>query len=73
MSICKKCGAKIKPPFKYCDECNDEIAKARGQLMRCGRKAETRLKAAADASGNSKVWRAGEFSQDFLRSLIPQR
>jgi hypothetical protein len=79
MAICKACGKEIedhspfslKKRFKYCLDCNDEIAKARGQLMRCGRKVEAQLKAAADASGNPKLWTAGEYSQDELRRLIP--
>jgi hypothetical protein len=29
------------------------------------------LKQAADESGNPKVWTAGEYNQDFLKSLIP--
>lgn len=32
-----------------------------------------KAKALADASGNPKVWKAEEHSQDFLKSLIPQR
>jgi uncharacterized membrane protein YvbJ len=73
MRFCKKCGVEIERPFKYCPECGDAVYRKRGQLSRSGRVVETRLKAAADASGNSKIWTAGEFSQDFLRSLIPQR
>lgn len=79
MALCKKCGREIedhspfslKKRFKYCLDCNDEIARKRGQLFRCGRKAEVRLKAAADASGNPKVWTAGQYSQKVLKSLIP--
>jgi len=81
MAKCKKCGREIeddspfslKKRFKYCLDCNDEIAKARGQLFRCGRKVEARLKAAADQSGNPKIYRASEHGQDFLKSLIPPR
>jgi hypothetical protein len=79
MATCKKCGKKIdsgspwslRYRYKYCIDCNDEIAESRGQLIRCGRKVEASLKAAADASGNPKIWTAGECSQEFLKSLIP--
>ncbi len=78
MAKCKKCRKEIddgspwslRARYKYCLNCNDEIAEARGQLFRCGRKVEVRLKAAADASGNPKVWTADQHSQDFLKSLI---
>ena len=81
MATCKKCGKKIdggspwslKYRYKYCLDCNDQVAEARGQLFRCGRKVEAQLKAAADASGNPKVWRAETHSQEELRKLIPMR
>lgn len=73
MPACKKCGVKINRPYQYCDECNDEIAISQGQLLRRGRVILKQLKAEADASGNPKVYRAGECSQEFLKSLIPER
>ena len=71
MPLCKKCGVEINHPFKYCDTCGDEVAASQGQLIRRGRVAVRRLKAAADASGNPKVFTAKECSQGFLKSLIP--
>ena len=81
MAKCKACGKDIEDApvnslrnrFSYCLDCNDEIALKRGQLMRCGRKIEIRLQAAADASGNPKIWTAEEYGQEFLESLIPAR
>jgi hypothetical protein len=77
---CKACGGEIedapvgalKKRYNYCLDCNDEIALKRSQLMRFGRKIEIRLKAAADASGNPKVWTADKYSQEELRKLIPR-
>ena len=82
MPFCKKCGIGIERPFKYCPECSfrprglsspagDEVYSKIGQLLRYGRGIEARLKAAADASGNPKIWTNREYDQDFLKSLIP--
>jgi hypothetical protein len=34
---------------------------------------ESELKAAADQSGNPKIWTADKYSQDELKRLIPPR
>jgi hypothetical protein len=73
MPLCKKCGVKVEFPFIYCDPCGDAIARSRSQWARCGgRVIELKLKAAADESGNPKVYTAAECSQEFLKSLIPK-
>lgn len=73
MPLCRKCGKEIDYPFKYCDPCGDKIAASRSQTYRCGgRVFERKLKIAADESGNPKVWKTGEYSQEFLKSLIPK-
>lgn len=73
---CKKC----KKPFEkragnqvnYSD-CSFYIHYSAGGVYGKIVDAEEGLKKAADESGNPKVYRAGECSQEFLKSLIPQR
>jgi hypothetical protein len=72
MPLCKKCGEKIEKPYRYCDSCNDAIAAKQGQLLRRARGFEKRLKAAADASGNARIWTADQCTQEELRKLIPR-
>ena len=73
MPFCKRCGISINGKYKYCLDCNDQVASERGQLMRMGRKVEVRLKAAADASGNPRIWTSKDYSQEFLRGLIGEK
>ncbi len=54
---------------KHCPDCSYWIYHA-GTLAKL-KAAEPRLKRIADASGNPKIWRASECSQEFLRNLIP--
>jgi hypothetical protein len=77
MPLCRKCGLPFNREYsawnqKDCIRCSAWIgsnnAKNRtlGALMK-------QLKEEADASGNPKVWTAQEYSQEFLRGLIPGR
>ena len=78
MPICRKCGKSFKrKPFanntKDCDDCSFWKRYGHGSAANAIWRAEPRLKAAADASGNPKIWRAEECSQEFLGNLIPRR
>ena len=72
MPICKECGKEIKIRRKYCDDCGDTIYKKWGQFLRGARSFLAKMKEENDASGNPKIYRAGEYSQEELRSLIPK-
>ena len=71
---CQTCGQtfrKDSPNQKYCQPCRAEMPDyLAGKMMKYILKAEPRLKLAADKSGNAKVYRAGEYSQEFLMGLI---
>jgi hypothetical protein len=76
MPICK--NRKCRKPFEkkaanqlYCQNCSYWSRYSDGRVMKGLAEALPRLKAAADASGNPKTWRAGEYSQEELRRLIP--
>jgi hypothetical protein len=75
LSRCRNCGqtySKSAPNQRYCEDCSFYHRYYGGLVMKALYFAEPRLKAAADLSGNPKVWTAGECSQEFLRSLIPR-
>ena len=76
MPLCK--NKKCRKPFIkkaanqiYCSNCSFWKRYEGGRVMKALYECEGKLKAEADASGNPKIYRAGECSQDFLKSLIP--
>ncbi len=63
---CWLCGEEYfpnNPRQKYCAECSPNITQLDAVYPR--------LKAAADASGNPKIWTAEQYDQNFLKTLIP--
>jgi len=70
--VCKKVFDKHAPNQIHCDEHSFWKRFEAGSILGKLYAAEKTLKQAADESGNPKVWMAGEYSQDFLRALIPQ-
>ena len=68
---CKKSFEKKAPNQNHCNEHSFYKRYHGGVLMKLYEVEET-LKQAADESGNPKVWRAGEYSQEFLRELVPR-
>jgi hypothetical protein len=68
---CKKSFGKRAPNQIHCDEHSFWKRYQGGRILMKLYAVEKSLKQAADESGNPKVWRAGECSQEFLRSLIP--
>lgn len=68
---CKKTFDKKAPNQIYCHEHSFWKRYEGGSFLNKLYEAEKTLKQAADESGNPKVWRAGEYSQDELRRLIP--
>ncbi len=76
MSFCKKCGkAFMKRAGNqiYCSDCSFWKTYEGGKVMKMLFRSEPALKAAADASGNPRIWTAEEYTQDELRRLIPAR
>jgi len=69
---CKKSFGKRAPNQIHCDEHSFWKRFEAGSILGKLYAAEKTLKQAADESGNPKTWTAGEYSQDFLRALIPQ-
>jgi len=69
---CKKPFEKKAPNQNHCNEHSFWKRFEAGSILGKLYAAEKTLKQAADESGNPKVWMAGEYSQDFLRALIPQ-
>lgn len=75
MPTCRKCGRPFEKKrfasnVKDCEDCSVWARYGHGMAAAIWR-AMPRLQAAADASGNPKIYRAGEHSQEFLRSLVP--
>ena len=57
---------------KYCPSCTEKNKhRSYSRLWEKLHAAEIRLKAQADQSGNPRIFRAAEYSQDYLRRLIP--
>ena len=76
LARCEKCGKvfeKKAPNQRYCSDCSSWNEYKGGGAMTGLVAAEPRLKAAADLSGNPKVWTADQYTQDELRRLIPPR
>lgn len=77
LRICRKCGKPFERKLsarnaRHCDDCSLNRY-GHGPAAAAIWRAEPRLKAAANASGNPKIYRADEHSQKFLKSLIPGR
>ena len=70
--VCKKVFDKHATNQIHCDEHSFWKRFEAGSILGKLYAIEKTLKQAADESGNPKVWMAGEYSQDFLRALIPQ-
>jgi len=70
--VCKKVFDKHAPNQIHCDEHSFWKRFEAGSILGKLYAVEKSLKRAADESGNPRIWRAGEYSQDFLRALIPQ-
>jgi hypothetical protein len=70
---CEKIFDKYAPNQIHCHEHSFWKRYQGGNILRKLYEAEKFLKQAADASGNPKVYRAGEYDQPFLKSLIPRR
>jgi len=68
--ICKKPFQKKAANQIYCREHSFWNRYHGGRVLMKLYKVEKSLKQAADESGNPKIWRAEDYSQDFLRSLI---
>ena len=68
---CKKVFEKKAANQIYCSEHSFWRRYQGGRILMKLYAVEGTLKQAADESGNPKVWRAGECSQEFLNSLIP--
>lgn len=70
---CGKRFDKYAPNQIHCDDCSFWVNATHGRYYgRAGMNAGA-LKAAADRSGNPRVWTAEMHDQAFLRSLIPTR
>ena len=69
---CKKVFDKYAPNQIHCHEHSFWKRYQGGNFLMKLYEAEKSLKQAADESGNPRIWWAGEYSQDFLRALIPQ-
>jgi hypothetical protein len=70
---CKKPFEKKAPNQTHCNEHSFWRKYEGGSILGKLYAIEGALKQAADESGNPRIWRAGECSQDFLKSLIPSR
>ena len=68
---CKKPFEKKAPNQIFCNEHSFWKRFEAGSILGKLYAIEKTLKQAADESGNPKTWTAGEYSQDFLKSLIP--
>jgi len=68
---CKKPFGKKAPNQTHCNEHSFWRKYEGGSILGKLYAIEGDLKQAADASGNPRIWRAGEYSQEFLRELIP--
>jgi len=74
MSRCRECGSEYEkkaPNQKFCTSCSFYCRYRNGRIYQKLTEAEVKFHALADASGNPRVWRAGEYDQDFLKALIP--
>jgi hypothetical protein len=69
---CKKPFEKKAANQIYCNEHSFWRRYQGGRVLMKLYAVEGTLKQAADESGNPKVWRAGEYSQEELRELIPR-
>jgi hypothetical protein len=70
---CKKPFDKKAPNQNHCDEHSFWKRYRGGRVLMKLYAVEGTLKQAADESGNPKTYRAGECSQEFLKSLIPSK
>jgi len=70
---CKKSFEKKAPNQIHCHEHSFWKKYQGGNILMKLYEVEGTLKQAADESGNPRVWRAGEYSQEELRRLIPSR
>ncbi len=70
---CKKPFEKRSPNQKNCSDCSFYVRYASGRLYDKIKQIEGELKRKADENGNPKIYRAGEYSQGFLKSLTPLR
>jgi hypothetical protein len=72
---CRDCGesfTKYSPNQVHCEECSVWVNETHGRYYgRMGMNYAV-LKAAADRSGNPRIWTNEECSQEELRSLIPR-
>ena len=71
--ICKKPFDKKAPNQIHCDVHSFYKRYHGGKVLMKLYEVEGILKQEADESGNPKVYRAGEYTQDELRRLIPER
>jgi hypothetical protein len=77
MPFCRKCGDYFErnpksPNQKDCPKHSFWMTRGGGKHLSSINTKAAELKKAADQSGNPRIWRAGEYSQEFLRSLIPR-
>jgi hypothetical protein len=73
--VCE-CGVRFEkrsPKQKKCEDCSFWMQTQAYKLRSMNRAEIARLKADADASGNPRIFRREEYSQEFLASLIPGR
>ncbi len=68
---CRQVFEKKAANQRFCPNCSYWKKYEGGSVMKRLYEVEGQLKKGADQSGNPKVWTAEEYSQEFLRSLIP--